>query len=87
MKKLIALAVVTILLLTFCTVAFTISGFATERKDLSQMTFDDPELDMSQYTMDDLKEMSLSELSQLIADFERVYDPYGTYAKRNGLMQ
>ena len=83
MKKIIALAVVTILLITFCTVAFTIATFATERKDLSQMTFDDPELDLTQYTVDDLKEMPLSELRQLISNFERVYDPYGTYAKRN----
>lgn len=84
MKKLITLAITAILLITFCTVAFTIAGFAAERKDLSQMTFDDPRLDLSQYTIDDLKEMPLDELQQMVADFERIYDPYGSYARRNG---
>lgn len=53
------------LLSSFC---FTISAYATS-----------DELDLSQYTVDDLAQMSADEFRQLLADFERVYDPFDTY--------
>lgn len=40
------------------------------------------ELDLSHYTVQDLAEMPAAELSALVADFERIYDPFGSYARR-----
>ena len=37
------------------------------------------ELDLSQYTLEDLFHMSSDEMIALLGDFERVYDPFGTY--------
>lgn len=66
MKKIISLLLTIIMLLSsFC---FTISAYATS-----------DELDLSQYTVDDLAQMSAGEFRQLLADFERVYDPFDTY--------
>ncbi len=66
MKKIISLLLTIIMLLSsFC---FTISAYATS-----------DELDLSQYTVDDLAQMSADEFRQLLADFERVYDPFDTY--------
>lgn len=65
MKKIISLLLTIIMLLSsFC---FTMSAYATS-----------DELDLSQYTVDDLAQMSADEFRQLLADFERVYDPFDT---------
>ncbi len=37
------------------------------------------ELNLAQYTIEDIANMPKDEFYQLLADFERVYDPYGTY--------
>lgn len=45
--------------------------------DISQYT--NSELDLSQYTMDDLVNMTSEEYLNLVAEFERVYNPYDSY--------
>lgn len=66
MKKILSLLLIIIILLSsFC---FTLSAYATT-----------DELDLSQYTVEDLAQMSADEFRQLLADFERVYDPFDTY--------
>lgn len=37
------------------------------------------EEDILRYTLDDIANMSASEFRQLLTDFERIYDPFGTY--------
>lgn len=36
-------------------------------------------LDLSEYSLEDIKDMSTSEFLELLAYFERTYDPFGTY--------
>ena len=81
MKRILA---VVVLVLMFLAIFFTV-GTATKYKPFEEYTWDDPELDLTQYTLEDLKEMSVDELRHLVAEFERVYEPYGSYAKRHGL--
>lgn len=69
MKK--ALAIFLTLVLLLCSFSFLMPTYATYR--LAQ------ELDLSQYTLDDLADMPADEFRQLLADFERVYDPFDTY--------
>ena len=45
----------------------------------SSITYTNEELDLSQYTLDDLFEMSSYEYRNLVREFERVYDPFGSY--------
>ena len=49
--------------------------------DISQYT--DSELDLTQYTMDDIVNMTAEEYLYLVAEFERVYDPYNSYVERD----
>lgn len=44
------------------------------------------ELNLAQYTLDDIVNMPADEFRQLLADFERVYDPFDTYGA-NPLME
>lgn len=43
--------------------------------------------DLSKYTWEDIMTMSNSDFRNLLAEFERVYDPFGTYASNQPLMQ
>ena len=47
--------------------------------DISQYT--DSELDLTQYTMDDIINMTPTEYLALVLEFERVYDPYDSYVE------
>lgn len=76
MKK--ALAIFLTLVLLLCSFSFLMPTYATYR--LAQ------ELDLSQYTLDDLADMPADEFRQLLADFERVYDPFDTY-ETNPIME
>lgn len=38
------------------------------------------EFDLTNYTLEDIKNMSVSEFRDLLAEFERLYDPFNTYA-------
>lgn len=49
---------------------FSLSGYAFEVED---------EFNISDYSWDDIMTMSNSDFRQLLADFERVYDPFDTY--------
>lgn len=69
MKKVISLLLTVILLL--CSFSFIVPAYAAD--------FTKADLDLSQYTMDDLMNMSAEEYRALLRDFERVYDPFGTY--------
>ncbi len=40
---------------------------------------EDPEFDISNYTWEDIMTMNNEEFQVLLANFERVYDPFGTY--------
>lgn len=69
MKKTISLLLTAVLLL--CSFSFLMPAYAT---NLAQA-----QLDLSQYTMDDLVNMSAEEYRALLREFERVYDPFDTY--------
>lgn len=69
MKKALSLLLTVILLL--CSFSFIVPAYAAD--------FTEADLDLSQYTMDDLMNMSAEEYRALLRDFERVYDPFGTY--------
>lgn len=86
MKKIWASIIVLSLMFTFYLVtgATNISN-QNEIEETTQELYNDPRLDLSQYTVDDLLEMSPQELNRFIAEFERVYDPFGSYARRHGL--
>lgn len=86
MKKIWASIIVLSLMFTFYLVtgATNISN-QNEIEETMQELYNDPRLDLSQYTVDDLLEMSPQELNRFIAEFERVYDPFGSYARRHGL--
>ena len=61
--------------------SLSLSCFAVEEeKDVFDINnYTDSELDLTNYTMDDLTEMTPEEYTQLIRDFERVYDPFDSY--------
>ena len=86
MKRIWASIIVLSLMFTFYLVtgAMNISN-QNEIEETTQELYNDPRLDLSQYTVDDLLEMSPKELNRFIAEFERVYDPFGSYARRHGL--
>ena len=86
MKKIWASIIVLSLMFTFYLVtgATNISN-QNEIEETTQELYNDPQLDLTQYTVDDLLEMSPQELNRFIAEFERVYDPFGSYARRHGL--
>lgn len=65
MKKVISLFLAVILLT--CTFSFIAQASAVD------------EMDLSQYTIEDLAKMSEEEYRDLLRDFERVYDPFDTY--------
>lgn len=69
MKKTISLLLTVVLLL--CSFSFIVPAYAAD--------FTEADLDLSQYTMDDLMNMSAEEYRALLREFERVYDPFDTY--------
>lgn len=69
MKKITSLLLAVILLL--CSFSFIMPAYAA---DLAKA-----QLDLSQYTMDDLADMPAEEYRALLREFERVYDPFDTY--------
>jgi hypothetical protein len=86
MKKIWASIIVLSLMFTvyLATSAVNVSN-QNEIEETTQELYNDPQLDLTQYTVDDLLEMSPQELNRFIDEFERVYDPFGSYAKRHGL--
>ena len=86
MKKIWASIIVLSLMFTFYLVtgATNISN-QNEIEETTQELYNDPQLDLTQYTLEQVLEMSPAELSALLEEFDRVYDPFGSYAKRHGL--
>lgn len=65
-KSLAVFLMASILLLSF----FSVPAFAYESED---------DFDISDYTWEDIMTMSNEEFHELLSNFERVYDPFGTY--------
>lgn len=79
MKKIISI----ILICTFILVIAPLNVVAENSN--SSATIDiskyaNEELDLTQYTYDDIACMTIQEYIALVRDFERVYDPYGSYS-------
>jgi len=79
MKKIFsALLVLTMLLLVIPVNAFANCSYNyLGGIDVSQYT--NSELDLSKYTLEDIRNMSPEEYAELVNNFERVYDPYNSY--------
>lgn len=63
-------------IITAVALLFVISA-AISSPDLFFTPTEDIDLDLSEYTMDDLQDMSSGELGELLYKFQRVYDPFG----------
>ncbi|MCI5947521.1 MAG: hypothetical protein MRZ22_01070, partial [Oscillospiraceae bacterium] len=77
-KKLISL----ILALAFTFLMCQTLAYAEEAADYGGIDislYTKSELDLSQYTLDDIRAMSSEEYLNLVKEFEHVYDPYGSY--------
>lgn len=77
-KKLISL----ILALAFTFLMCQTLAYAEEAEDYGGIDislYTKSELDLSQYTLDDIRAMSSEEYLNLVKEFERVYDPYDSY--------
>lgn len=74
-KRLISVIIICAFMLSL----FPVSAFATDVGDFDPSRFTKSELDLSQYTLDDLMNMSNEEYSALVREFERVYDPFDSY--------
>lgn len=86
MKKIFSAVMAIVLVLS----VIPFNAFATQDNissgiDMSKYT--NSELDLTQYTIDDLMNMSFEEYSFLVKEFERVYDPYGTYVEETETLQ
>lgn len=77
MKKIISIIMSVVLIM----LPLSVSAFAIVPPEnvFSETDYTNEELDLSQYTPEDLANMPPSELNALVAEFERVYDPLGTY--------
>lgn len=69
MKKMISILLALVLLL--CSFSCVMPAYASHLAKL--------ELNLAQYTLEEIAKMPKKEFYQLLADFERVYDPYDTY--------
>lgn len=80
MKKLISVLLSILLMLSIIPInVFAIENDSYGGIDISQYT--DSELDLTQYTMDDIINMTAEEYLDLVAEFERVYNPYNSYVE------
>lgn len=80
MKKLISVVMSIVLILSIIPInVFAIENDSFGGIDVSQYT--DSELDLTQYTMNDIVNMTADEYLDLVAEFERVYNPYNSYVE------
>ncbi len=75
MKKITAL----ILILVFLILQINLIATAQENDPFDISNYDNPELDLTNMTMDDLLALSSEGFAELVSEFERVYDPFDTY--------
>lgn len=82
MKKLTSFILSIVLILLSMPISISAVDEDIDRSiDMSKYT--NEELDLTQYTMDDLMNMSSDEYMNLVAEFERVYDPFDSYETSN----
>lgn len=78
MKKFVSMLMALLLIFSIIpTSVFAIENDSFGGIDVSQYT--NSELDLTKYTMDDIVNMTSKEYLNLVAEFERVYDPYNSY--------
>ena len=78
MKKCIAIFLT--IFLAFSIVPINASAFSENSYGgIDVSLYQNSELDLSQYTPEDILQMTNEEYLTLIRDFERVYDPYDSY--------
>lgn len=82
-KRLISIIIICAFMLSL----FPVSAFATDVGDFDLSRFTKSELDLSEYTLDDLMNMSNEEYCELVRDFERVYDPFDSYEESLSLSE
>lgn len=75
MKKLISLFLSVAILFAFT----SINTKAESSNPFDTSNYNNPELDLTKITVEDLTKMSSQEYAELINDFERVYDPFSSY--------
>lgn len=63
-------------IVTAVALMFVISAAISSPKLFFTAT-EDIDLDLSEYTMDDIGDMSSEELGELLYKYQRVYDPFG----------
>ena len=69
--------------------ALPLNSFAEQENTyggIDMSNYSKSELDLSQFTLEDIMNMSAEEYGALVREFERVYDPYGTYVEGNETM-
>lgn len=81
MKKIIvSCLIITIMLASVPTAIFASDD--TQTSAVFDITdYSNSELDLSQYTIDDVLSMNSEEFTELLNDFERVYDPFDSYVE------
>lgn len=85
MKKIISAILIMVLILF----ALPLNSFAEQENTyggIDMSKYSKSELDLSQFTLEDIMNMSAEEYGALVREFERVYDPYGTYVEGNETM-
>ena len=65
-----------LVIVTAVALLFVISA-ATTLPDLFFTATEDIDFDLSQYTIDDLGELSSAELGEFLYKYQRVYNPFG----------
>lgn len=81
-KKLISLILALVFTFLMCqTLAY--AEEATDYGGIDISLYTKSKLDLSQYTLDDIRAMSSEEYLNLVKEFERVYDPYGSYVSED----
>ena len=80
MKRLISIMLSVVMLLSVTPLMSFADNSDSFSLDVSDYT--NSELDLTQYTWDDIMDMSPEEYSQFLKAFERVYDPFGTYEEK-----
>ncbi len=77
LKKSISVFLCTVMVLA----SLSLGAFAYHAENMQET------LDLSAYSWDDIMTMRNTEYRELLAKFERVYDPFGTYAANQPLME
>ncbi len=80
-KRILSISLALILLMS--SVSLFTPAYATDDFGINVSDYTNSELDLSQYTLDDVMNMTPQEYGELVRDFERVYDPYDSYVEED----